>query len=120
MLQSQVKAHATVKQNYKTENGQAANELRARRLESKSIDYGMGSDSTLRNSISATAKRQMKPVDFPKVSESEQRVSLQSSKKSIECRDVDLKDMLDVPDEFSLQSPLPFLDNEDTAPRYSG
>ena len=83
----------------------------------------MGSDSTLRNSLAETAKRKMKAVDFPKVSESEQRkacVSLQSSKKSIEGGDVDLKDMLDVPDQFSLQSPLPFLENEDTAPRCIG
>lgn len=56
------------------------------------------------DSLAATAKRKVKPMGgFPKVADSEQRkacVSLNtSSKKSIDCgRDVNLKDMLDVPD----------------------
>ena len=78
----------------------------ARRMESKSIDYagGAGLENPLRNSLAETAKRRIKAVGLPNVSESEQRQFghhgdfRSSPKKSQEGRDVVLKDMLDVPD----------------------
>ena len=80
----------------------------------------------LTNSLAETAKRRIKAVGLPPNPESEQRKfghhgDFQSSpKKQQEGGDVALKDMLEVPDQFSLQSPLPPLDSDEQLPRYLG
>ena len=96
-------------------------------------------DSTLRNSLAETAKRakaaaqdaaaravtpnnpsipQKSRKGDGKMTENHRSLRQSSEKKSVSGRDVCIKDMLEVPDDFSLQSPLPPLETDGPAPRY--
>ena len=119
------------------------NGFAARRLESKSIDHNiMGvNESTLRDSLVETKKRNKAaaeiaqrgggtPLNLPdteaqkrkaggKMTEVHQSLQQSSEQRySVGGRDVALKDMLEVPDQISLQSPLPLLDSDEPMPRY--
>ena len=84
-------------------------------MESKSIDYGApaANESTLKNSLAETSKRK-NSNKMNHVNNGKNIPRCQSSsKRSPSNRDVNIKDMLDVPDQISLQSPLPFLETDE-------
>ena len=90
----------------------------ANRVESRSIDLGLN-ENLLQSSLAETTKRKVTSKEDEKTPGGEDAkarklrkayASLQQScsKQSLEGgRDVALKEILDVPDQFSLQSPLP-------------